>query len=238
MSKVFPLLVAASIVLSTPSWSQKKLNLSVFTGSGISFFAGPGAVNKSNFSVSGSGFNTLAIMANPYGKKQFTNFIAGLQADITPSSTKWILILSSQYEQTGGELSPDSVFSSGVATKTVGKYKRYYNFISVDPQIGRILFQKKVIITFHAGLDYAFKVTEGEQFDYTNQTGQTNSIGYEGGYPKTTDFRITFGTSITLKKWSLDFNFKHGLSNYNKNGNAKVLEKLLHIRLLYTFLKI
>ena len=124
MSKVFPLLVAASIVLSTPSWSQKKINLSVFTGSGISFFAGPGAVNKSDFSVSGSGINTLAIMANPYGKKQFTNFIAGLQADITLPS-KWMLMLSSQYEQTGGELTPDSVFFSGASIKTDGRYKHY-----------------------------------------------------------------------------------------------------------------
>ena len=238
MSKVFPLLVAVLFGINIPSWSQKKLSLSVFTGSGISFFRGPGAVNNSVYYRNGLLFpNDIDTMANPYGKKPFTNFLAGLQADIT-LSPKWILLLSSQYEHSGGKLTGDSVISPSGSIKANGTCRRYYDFISVNPQIGRMVFQKKVTLTLHTGIEYTLKLNIGNRFDYTDQNGRKNSIGKTGGEPEVNDFRLTFGASIKRKKWSLDLNFKNGLSNYNKNGNGKVFEKLLHIRLLYTFLKV
>ena len=100
------------------------------------------------------------------------------------------------------------------------------------------VFQKKVIITFHAGLDYAFRLSRGEQFDYTDQSGRKNSVGYDGDTPETNDFRVTIGASIIKKRWTLDLNYKHGLSNYNTNGNSKVFERILHIRVMYAFLKV
>src|SRR6266498_5266462 len=145
MHKLAALIIAANLLLSVPSWSQKKLTLSAFTGSGISFFGGPGAASKSAYHLSSSTFGPNGIIPDtvehPYGKKPFTNFLAGLQADLTLSS-KWTFILSSQYEHSGGALTADTVVSSSGSIKTDGKYSRNYEFISVNPQVGRIMFQK------------------------------------------------------------------------------------------------
>jgi len=237
MYKLPALLIAANFLLSVPSWSQKKLTLSAFTGSGISFFGGPGAVSNSTYYRSGLPFPSPIpdTMANPYGKKPFTNFLAGLQADITLPS-KWILLLSSQYEHTGGSLTSDSVVSPSGTIKTNGKYNRYYDFISVNPQIGRIIFQKVITLTLHTGIDYTSKLNRGDDFDYTNQNGQKNSIGYDGGEPEKNDLRVSFGASVTRKKWSVGINYKHGLVNYWKYGPEKVYARLLHIRVQYAFL--
>ena len=216
--------------------------MSIYTGSGNSFFGGSGATSKSIYHL----HNTPGILpphpfvpdtiTNPYGKKPFANFIAGLQADIVLPQ-KWMLILSTQYEQTGGKLTADTVYSTTGPSKVNGKYQRRYDFISINPQIGKIIFKKQVTIVVHAGFDYAFKLEQSDQFDYTDQGGQKNIVGYGGGTPETNDLRFTIGTSITRKRWSLDFNYKHGLSNYNKNSSSKVFERLLHIRLMYAFLK-
>lgn len=241
MYKLLALLITATHLLSVPSWSQKKLTLSAFTGSGISFFAGPGAVSKSTYHLNNVSFPFPRpfipdTMANPYGRKPFTNFLAGLQAEITLPS-KWILLLSSQYENTGGRLTADSVISpSGIIIKADGKYSRDYDFISVNPQIGRILFQKAVTLTLHTGIDYTSKLSRVEQFDYTNQIGQKSSVGGSGDEPEVNDMRITFGASLKRKKWSVDINYKHGLVNYWKYGPDKVYSRLLHIRLQYAFL--
>ena len=242
MYKISSLLIAANLLLSLSSWSQKKLTLSAFTGSGVSFFGGPGAVSKSTYHTNFTGFNAAGFngfisdtITSPYGKKPFTNFLAGLQAGIVLPS-KWTLILSAQYEHTGGSLTADSVISPSGSIKTDGKYRRYYDFISVNPQIGRIIFQKAVTLTLHTGLDYTSKLDRGQITDYTDQTGQKNSIGSSGDEPEKNDLRVTFGASVTRNKWSLDLNYKHGLVNYSKNGTGKVYARLLHIRLLYTFL--
>jgi hypothetical protein len=234
MYKLPALLIAATLFLNTHSWSQKKLTLSAFTGSGISFFGGPGATDKSNYHISDvSGLPNT--MANPYGKKPFTNFLAGLQADITLPS-KWILALSSQYEHSGAKLTGDSIISRIGNTKTDGKFQRYYDYISINPQIGRILFQKTITLIVHTGLDYTSRLDRGEQFDYTNQSGQRYSVGYSGGEPEVNDLRVTVGASVTRKKWNMDINYKHGLVNYWKDGPAKVYARLLHIRLQYAIL--
>ena len=52
------------------------------------------------------------------------------------------------------------------------------------------------------------------------------------------DFRLTAGGMISLNKWSLDLNYKHGLNNYNEGGNGNVFSRMLHIKLLYRLLKL
>jgi hypothetical protein len=64
-----------------------------------------------------------------------------------------------------------------------------------------------------------------------------NSIGYSGDEPEVNDLRITFGTSVTKKKWTLGIIYKRGLTNYDKSGGGEVNSRLLHIRIQYRFLQ-
>jgi len=236
MYKIPALLIAASLLLSAPSWSQKKLTFSAFTGSGVSFFRGSGTVSNSVYHRNGLSFpNAVDTMANPYGRKTYTNFLAGLQADITLSS-KWMLLISAQFENLGGKLTGDSVISPSANYKTNGSFRRYYNFISINPKIGRIIFQKAVTLTLHTGIDYTSKLEMGYTFDFSDQNSQRNIIGGSGGEPEVNDMRISFGASVSRKKWSVDINYKHGLVNYWKYGPAKVYARLIHFRLQYAFL--
>ena len=86
MKKIAVLLIVAGLTFSTSSWSQKKLTLSGFVGSGVSFFGGPGAVSKSTYYRSPVPFPNFTTdtdtMAVPYGSKLYTNFLAGINADI------------------------------------------------------------------------------------------------------------------------------------------------------------
>jgi len=236
MYKITVLLITASLAWNVPSWSQKKFTLSAFTGSGVSFFRGSGTVSSSVYHRNDLSFpNGIDTMANPYGRKAYTNFMAGLQADIKLPSN-WILLISTQYENSGGKLLGDSVISPSSSYKTNGSYKRYYNYISINPQIGRIIFQKALTLALHAGIDYTSKLETGNKFDFTDQNGQKNSIGGSGGEPEVNDIRITFGACLKRKKWSIDFNYKHGIVNYSKYGDGNVYARLLHIRILYAFL--
>lgn len=236
MYRIAALFIAVSLACSIPSWSQKKLTLSAFTGSGVSFFRGSGTVSSSVYHRNDLSFpNGIDSMANPYGRKAYTNFVAGLQADITLPSN-WILLISAQYENSGGKLAGDSVISPSSGYKTNGSYKHYYNYISINPQIGRIIFQKALTLELHTGIDYTSKLETGNKFDFTDQTGQRNIIGGSGGEPEVNDIRITFGACLKRKKWSIDFNYKHGIVNYKNHGVGNVYSRLLHIRILYAFL--
>jgi len=234
MFKLTVLLIAATLLLNVSAWSQKKFSLSAFAGSGFSFFGGPGAVSSSNYYRNGLAFpNEVDTMAQPYGKKPFPNFLAGIQADVTLS--KWILSISSQYENTGGSLTGDSIITPSGSIKANGKYTRNYDFISINPQVGRIIVQKTITFALHTGIDYTSKLAMGNQFDYTDQNGIKNSVGYSGGEPEINDVRITVGVSAAIKKWSIFINYKHGLANYNPSGE-NVYSRLLQIRIQYTFL--
>jgi hypothetical protein len=236
MYKITVLLIAAILACSNPSWSQKRLTLSAFVGSGVSCFKGSGTVSSSDYQRNGLTFpNASDTMDNPYGRGSYTNWLAGIEGDITFSS-KWMLLLSVQFENSGGKLTGDSVISPTAKYKTTGTYKRHYDYISFNPQIGRIIFQKAVTLTIHGGIDYTSKLEMGYQFKFIDQNGQRNWIGASGGEPEVNDIRITFGASVKRKKWSIDLNYKHGLVSYNKYGVGNVYSRLLHIRLLYAFL--
>ena len=231
------LLIAASLACSIPSWSQKKLTISAFTGSGVSCFSGSATVTNSVYYRNGLSFpNSIDTMVNPYGKKAYTNWLAGMQADITLSA-KWILLLSAQFESSGGKLTGDSVISPSGSYKTTGTFKRHYNYISINPQFGRIIFQNAVTLTIHTGIDYAAKLVMGYNFDFKDQNGGRNIIGGSGGEPEVNDIRITFGASVKGQKWSIDFNYKHGIANYKNYGSGNVYSRLFHVRLQYVLLK-
>jgi len=236
MYKIAVLLIAASLTLSLPSWSQKRFTISAFAGSGVSYFRGSATVSNSVYYRNGLSFpHGIDTMVNPYGKKAYTNWLAGLQADVTLSS-KWILLLSAQFESSGGKLTGDSVISPSGSYKTTGTFKRHYNYISINPQIGRIIFQNAATLAIHTGIDYAAKLVMGYNFDFKDQNGGRNIIGGSGGEPEVNDVRITFGASVTRQKWSIDFNYKHGIVNYKNYGPGNVYSRLLHVRLQHVLL--
>lgn len=236
MKKIAVLFIVSTLLFSIPTWSQKKLTLSAFAGSGVSCFRGSGTVSNSVYHRNGLAFpHAIDTMAIPYGKKGYTNWLAGLQGDITWNS-KWMLLLTVQFENSGGKLTGDSVISPSATYKTTGTFKRYYNYISFNPQIGRIIFQKAVTLTVHTGIDYTSKLELGENFDFKDQNGLKNSIGGSGGEPEVNDMRISFGASVKRKNWSIDLNYKHGLVNYNNKGAGNVYSRILNFSIHYAFL--
>jgi hypothetical protein len=239
MKKIAVLLIVVGLTFSTSSWSQKKLTLSGFIGSGVSFFGGPGAVSKSTYYRSPVPFPNFTTdvdtMGVPYGNKPYTNFLAGINADMKFPS-KWILRFSTQYEHTGGRLDADSITTPPVKYKTTGTYSRQYDNISFNPQIGKVLSQKKLSFILFTGVDYTSKLAMGDECEFEDQNGQKTMIGYSGGEPEVNDFRVTLGASVSCKKWGVDINYKHGLTNYNKYGTDKVFSRIFHIRLQFAFL--
>jgi len=228
------LLIAAGLFVSHATWSQKKFNLSVFTGSGLSFFGGPGAVSSSKSYFNEQPFpNDYHSIADPYGKKPYLNFLAGLEVDLVMS--KWILAVSSQYEHSGGSLNYDSIISPSGNKKVSGKYSRNYEFISINPQVGRIIVQKKITFALRTGIDYTSKLDRGLQFGWTDQSGQKYEAGYDGDEPEINDVRITFAAIVAMKRWGIAITYKHGIANYNPSG-ANAYSRLLQFRLQYTFL--
>lgn len=174
-------------------------------------------------------------MANPHGKRSYINSIAGVQASIILPSN-WLLLLNTQYERFGGQLNGDSVISPVLNYKTSGTFKRYYNCISINPQIGRIILKKAVTLALHTGIDYAFNLTYGDDFDFRDENGERYIMGGSGGTPETNDFRFTFGISLARSIWGLDLNYKHGVTKYKNYGTGNAYSSLFHIRLLGTFL--
>jgi len=231
-----PRIVAITVILflCQTLWSQKKFNLSVFTGSGFSFFRGPSAVSNSNYYRNDLPFpDDVSEMRDSYGKKPFPNFLAGLDANVVMS--KWIFTICVQYEHSGGSLEIDSTIRPSGSKKVNGKYSRIYDYISINPQVGRILLQKKITLALHTGLDYCSMLEWGERFDWTDQNGQVYSTLLSGGLPDNDDLRITFGASVAIKKWTLGINYKHGVANCNPSGEI-AYSRLLQFRLQYTFL--
>jgi hypothetical protein len=233
MNKIAALLVV-SVTMGSPSvFSQKKLSLSVSLGSGISCFRGSGTVENSVYYRNGQPFpNSIDTIAKSFGRKAHTNYLAGLQADWRLHS-KWILSLSTHFESSGGRLHGDSVITSSSAFKTDGEYRRYYHYISFNPQIARILFQKSITVLVHAGIDYTSKLDQGVSFEYTSPDQKKWFIGGQGNEPEVNDARVTAGATIIRKKWGLDINYKHGFVDYLKYSPDEAYSRMLHIRLLY-----
>lgn len=238
MSKVNHGLIIICLFISSLSLAQRPLKLSVYTGSGVSSFSGSGSTADSKFYRNGLTFpNAVDTVGNHFGSESAPCFIAGLQLDHSLSKS-WAFIVSAQYEHNGSRLKVDSVINPGGNFKTNGTYTAYNDFISINPQIGRTFSFGKLALIVHGGFDYAFRLSMSDQFDFTDPSGIKNSIGHGGGRPEVNDFRLTAGGTFSLNKWSLGLNYKHGLSNYNADGNGDVHSRMLHIKLLYRILKL
>jgi len=238
MNRLNQLLIIICLFVSSTALAQRSLKLSVYAGSGISFFSGPGSTDHSKFYRNGLAFpNDVDTMGNHFGSMAAPCFIAGVQVDRALSKT-WTLSVSTQYEHNGSRLNGDSVMTPGGNFKVNGTYTAYNDFISINPQLSRTFSFGKLGLMLHGGFDYSFKLSFIDQFDYTDPSGQKFSIARSGGHPEVDDFRLTAGGMISLNKWSLDLNYKHGLNNYNEGGNGNVFSRMLHIKLLYRLLKL
>lgn len=238
MSKLNHGLIIICLFISSLSLAQSPLKLSVYTGSGVSSFSGSGSTGHSNFYRNGLAFpNAVDTAGNHFGSQTAPCFIAGLQLDRSLSKS-WTLFVSAQYEHNSSRLKVDSVINPGGSFKTNGTYTTYNDFISINPQIGRTFSFGKMGLIVHGGFDYAFRLSMGDQCDYTDPTGKKFSIAHSGGRPEVNDFRLTAGGTLSLNKWSLGLNYKYGLSNYNADGNGDVFSRMLHIKLLYRILKL
>lgn len=237
MSRLNHSLIVICLFVSSSTLAQRTLKLSVYTGSGISFFSGPGSTANADYYRNGLVFpNAVDTIGNHFGSKAAPCFIAGLQLD-RAFSPAWTLSVSAQYEHNSSRLNGDSVITPGGSFKTNGTYTAYNDFISINPQLGRTFTFGKLGLMLHAGFDYSFRLSMGDQFDFTDAAGKKFSIAHGGGRPEVNDFRLTAGGMLSLNKWSLDLNYKHGLSNYNKGDNGEVFSRMLHIKLLYRLLK-
>jgi hypothetical protein len=236
MARITVLSIVICLLLSISVSAQKKLSLSASVGKGLSWFSGEGSTYRSVYYRNGLSFpNSVDTIANHWGQIAKGNFLAGLQVDLKLSH-RWVLQFGAHYERSGGRLIVDSVHTPSGNFRTNGKYYEYYDYISLNPQVGYLLTKKVAKLTLHAGIDYTSKLDRGNQFDFVDPTNKRYSIGGSGGEPEVNDCRLTGGLMINVKKWGLDFNYKHGITNYNKYSDREVYSRLLHLRLLYRIL--
>ncbi len=230
MLKLIPLITAFLFFHILPCSSQHKLALSVYAGSGISAYGGPGAAKTTIYNISDAS-GIPSYVSDPYGKKPVANAVGGIRAAY--SSNNWIFSLNTQYEYIGGEVDINKAQSRFGLRDTTGTYQRMIHFLSVNPQAGRILLQKKAGIIANAGIDYAFNLGQDEEYSFYDANGQKTLLGFSGGLPGKNDLRLTAGIMFTLKKWALDLGYKHGIRNLREDSGDKVYSRLFHCRLLF-----
>jgi hypothetical protein len=224
----FPFL-SLLIFAATPCLSQHKTSLSVYVGSGVSAFGGPGAAAGTTYYISDAS-GIPSYVGDPYGSRSFTNWLAGARLD-RQLNKQWRFSLNTQYEYTGGKVSIDHFQSRIGIRDTSGEFQKKLHFISINPQAGIILLKKRISIVANAGIDYAWGLGGGEDYIFFSN-GHRTIKGYSG-IPGMNDVRLTGGLLFILKKWSLDLSYKHGLRNYWKGSSDKAFSRIFQFRLLY-----
>lgn len=214
-------------------YAQNKIAVSVYAGSGVSYFRGTGSVSQSDYHRNGLIFpNAVDSMGNHFGRNSRGNFLAGLQLEY-PLSKKWSLLLNTQYEHTGAALKGDSVITPSGNFKTDGDYRINYFFVSINPQLARNFEKGNTRFSIHGGFEYSLGLNWSDQFDFIDQTGKKFSIGHSGGDPEVNDFRISIGATAQMNKWGLGINYKHGLSDFNNEDSQKAFMRLFQLKLMY-----
>lgn len=226
-------MIACSLLAVITCFSQHKIALSAYAGSGVSFFRGNGSVSESYYYRNGLNFpDAVDSIGNHFGRNSRGNFLAGLQMEY-PYSKNWSFFLNTQYEHTGAALHSDSVITPSGNFKTDGNYRINYFFVSINPQLARNFEKGNTRISIHSGFEYALGVTISDRFEFIDQSGKNFSIGRSGGKPEVNDFRISIGTTVQLNKWGLGLDYKHGLTNFNKGNSQKAFMRLFQLKLLY-----
>ncbi|HEX7846823.1 MAG TPA: hypothetical protein VF476_13560, partial [Chitinophagaceae bacterium] len=212
-------------------------NLSIYAGTGKSFFGGPGTVSQSKYHFS----NLPSVPSKSeasYGNKTITNWQAGIQASRILAD-RWRVVLNMQYEHIGGSLKTDTIYRNGNAEKVDGQFRLFHEFISVNPQIAATIINKTVQVSVAGGVDYAFRVEQGDEVDYIDQNGGRFIFGGSGGVPGKNDLRITLGTQFTYKRFGILLNYKQGLLNVrDEEPGENVYTRTWHVSLVYNFLRL
>lgn len=219
-------------IFSVRSYCQNRLSLSApYIGLGISWFSGDGVSSETAYHT-----DYLAAQAsyasNPYGNKTTVVGQVGLQIKLEVRE-KWLTALNLHYGDGGGQNKITNVVSSSGTQPTNGEHKRIYEFISVNPVIGKLITKKNFSMSFQAGVDYAFALTFSEDFKIQDSNGKTFLYGYSGGVPKSNDFRLTLGATTSIKRWGLDICYKHGLRNYSNDADVEAFSNLVECKLMY-----
>lgn len=218
--------------------SQKTISLNLTAGSGVSYFRGTGTVDNSIIYRNNLPFpNGVDTIRQHFGRRPYTNFMAGAQLNLRliPSV---ILTIDALYEHSGGELSIDSVYTPSGNYKTNGEYKRQYDFISLNPQLGRRISIGPAGLRISAGVDYCVKITRSSIANFIDRDGRRNSVGASGDEPEVNDIRITGAVALNFKKIGITVNYKYGLVNYLKVGPGEAFSRMLQVRLLYRLIGI
>jgi hypothetical protein len=235
MKKTIAIFIVFLVVLSKIN-AQSKWSLAVYAGSGLSKFGGPGATGVTWYHLSDvSSIPSTAV--NPYGNKNIQTWQAGLQAQYQLNN-HLVFLLNSQYEHTGGTQDVDTIFSIGGLTKINGEFSLYHDFISINPQFGAAILNKKLRLLLKFGIDYALRIERGEDLEFTNMNGEQFAWGSSGGVPANNEFRVTAGMQMDYNRIGLGVNYKHGLTNARDDDYGKeVYSRTWQFNLYYRFLK-
>jgi hypothetical protein len=207
--------------------SSQKFNLSVYAGAGGTHFAGSGAAFHTTIPKGPPYYNTVD---NTYGGRGPTNWFGGINAQWRLKNN-WIFAASTQYEYLGSEVSFGNVALFPTSQDTMGTYKKKYHFISVNPEIGKVLWDRKTMLQVNAGIDYAFYVYGEHDAIFWKPT--LASHGYSST-PGNNDIRFTAGAWFTWRKWKAGFTYKYGLTDYRKDNKGEVYSRLLQWKLMYS----
>lgn len=233
MKKIFTLLLLSAPVI--PALSQKKFSISVFAGSGGSWYAGTGSTRTTTY------YKSDVLGMPDYNDHYFGRYMAaitqaGLQLKYHLASA-WFVAFNAAHEYAGGRLNIYKSVSRQGTENINADYSRHYQFLSFNPELGRSFGSKKLKLTVHAGIDCAPALEASELYWFYSDAG-TTSNGYSGGEPQTTDWRLTGGFSVGVNKWSLGMNYKHGLTGKWEKIYSDVYLRMWQMRIMYRIVRL
>jgi hypothetical protein len=226
---------ASLLYVVAPASAQKnKISLSAYVGSGVSWYGGKSVAKTATYYPTPN-FRTIpAYVDRPYGNKVLTNWIGGVRVDYFHPTSNWNVALNVQGESTGGRGTITKEISSSGTRDVRGKYRKSNGYLSVNPQVGNMLWLGKTTLLLRAGIDYAFHVGGSEEYTAPDQNGLPYIVGYSGVTGRD-DLRLTANILIPLGwKWELDIGYKYGLIKY-ANHNAYL--RMLHFKLGFSIIR-
>lgn len=215
--------------------AQKRLSLSVYAGSGTSWYGGKSVAKTATYYPTPDIRTIPARVDQPYGNKALTNWVAGVQTySLLSADMDLYLAVNAQIEYTGGRGTITREISQSGTRDVKGKYRISNDYISVNPQVAKVFELGSRLMLLRAGVDYAIHVEGQEEYEVPDQNGNPFITGYSGGTGKN-DLRLTAAIAIPVShKLTIDIAYKHGLIKY-PNYDARL--RLLHCMLSYTIMQ-